>query len=88
MNYRHQLFSTIEWLWDKAPNSCNLVEKVLCYYTQLTRFVVRGLWVLLAMLTAIRKLLIQLIWYYYNSTSNLQISSEKGMDHPWQKNQI
>ena len=33
-------------------------------HTQLTRFVVRGPWVLLAMLTAIRKLLIPLIWYH------------------------
>ena len=33
------------------------------YHTKLTGFVARGPWVLLAMLTAIRKLLIKLIWY-------------------------
>ena len=40
--------------------------------TKLTRFVVQGLWVLLTMLTAIRKLLIQLIWY--NTISENKIS--------------
>ncbi len=38
-----------------------LLIKLIGYNTKLTRFVVQGLWVLLAMLTTIRKLLIKLI---------------------------